>query len=391
MSERRRVPSSQPVPEPPLGAAAAGGPDVANEAPEWAYAVALAGLPYMAWDRLAALVVDGPPSQAWRRVLAGGAGAAWARAASSTSVAAVAAAHQRAGVAVHVHGAPGYPAALAGDHEAPPVVLCQGAPAALDGVLVGIVGTRRATGYGRDVARQFARELSEAGVGVVSGLALGIDGAAHEGALAAGAAPPVAVVGSGLDVVYPRRHADLWRRVGAAGVLVSEAPLGARPEPWRFPARNRLIAGLSSVVVVVESHAAGGSMHTVRAAAERGVTVMAVPGPVRSPASAGTNRLLADGCPPACDPGDVLVALALETAARPGVAPRPDARADARPAPAGEEATVLDLLGWEAVSLEDLVAATDLAPSRVAVALIHLEVHGWARGRGGWWERVAAT
>lgn len=352
--------------------------------PEWAYAAALAGLPYMAWDRLGALLGGRSPGGAWGWVVAGGAGSAWARAARATSVAEVEAAHRRAGVAVHVHGGAAYPAALAGDHEAPPVVFLQGSPAALDGVLVGIVGTRRATGYGRDVAYQFARELSEAGVGVVSGLALGIDGAAHEGALAAGAAPPVGVVGSGLDVVYPRRHAGLWRRVVVGGALVSEAPLGARPEPWRFPARNRLIAALSSVLVVVESHAAGGSMHTVRAAAERGVPVMAVPGPVRSPASAGTNGLLADGCAPACDPGDVLVALSLETAARP-------ARVDHRRPPVAEEAAVLDLLGWEAASLEDLLARTDLAPSRVAVALSRLEVAGWARGRGGWWERAAAT
>lgn len=351
--------------------------------PEWAYAAALAGLPYMAWDRLASLLGAGPPSAAWRRVAAGGVGAAWATAASTTSVAAVAAAHRREGVTVHIHGDPGYPAALADDHEAPPVVLRQGSPAALRGPRVGIVGTRRATGYGRDVARQLGRELSEAGVGVVSGLALGIDGAAHDGAVAARAAPPVGVVGSGLDVVYPRRHAELWRRVRAAGVLISEAALGARPEPWRFPARNRLIAALSDVLVVVESHLAGGSLHTVRAAAERGVTVMAVPGPVRSPASAGTNRLLADGCPPACDARDVLVALALETAG-------PSPRTDRRPSPAGEEATVLDLLGWEAVSLDELLAATDLAPARVAVALAHLEQHGWARGRGGWWERVGA-
>lgn len=351
--------------------------------PQWAYTAALAGLPYMAWDRLAALLVATPPSEAWRRVIAGGAGEAWAGAARSTSVAAVAAAHERAGAAVHVHGDPAYPAALAGDHEAPSAVFRQGSAAALDGVLVGIVGTRRATGYGRDVARQFGRELSEAGVGVVSGLALGIDGAAHEGALATGAAPPVAVVGGGLDMVYPRRHGDLWRRVAAAGAIVSEAPLGARPEPWRFPARNRIIAALSSVLVVVESHAAGGSMHTVKAAADRGITVMAVPGPVRSPASVGTNGLLADGCPPACDPGDVLVALALETAARP-------AKVDRRPPPTGEDAAVLGLLGWEAVGLDDLLGATDLAPSRLAVALTRLERDGWARGGGGWWERVAA-
>ena len=350
---------------------------------EWAYGAALAGLPYMAWDRLAALLGDGPPSAAWRRVAAGGAGGAWARAAAGVSVSVVEAAHRRAGVAVLLAGDTAYPPALAADHEAPPVLFVQGEIGVLGGPLVGIVGTRRATGYGRDVARQFGRELAAAGVGVVSGLALGIDGAAHEGAVAAAAAPPVAVVGSGLDVTYPRRHAGLWRQVAAAGVLLSEAPLGARPEPWRFPARNRLIAALAQVLVVVESHAAGGSMHTVKAAAERGVTVMAVPGPVRSPASSGTNRLLADGCPPACDPGDVLVALSLETAGWP-------MKPDLRPPPEGEESAVLDLLGWEAVSVDALLAATDLAPGRVAVALNRLEAAGWARGRGGWWERVPA-
>ena len=352
-----------------------------SAAPEWAYAAALAGLPYMAWDRLAALIAGGTASDAWRRVAAGRAGVAWARAARRVRVSEVAATHVRAGVAVHLHGSPGYPQALAADHEAPPVLLWRGASTALDGVLVGMVGTRRATGYGRDVARQFARELSEAGVGVVSGLALGIDGAAHEGAVAAGAAPPVGVVGSGLDVVYPRRHRDLWHRVAAAGLLLSEAPLGARPEPWRFPARNRLIAAVSSVLVVVESHAAGGSMHTVRAAAERGVTVMAVPGPVHSPASAGTNRLLADGCPPACDTGDVLVALALESAGHPPAA-------ETRPRPGPEEAEVLALVGWQAVRLEDVLAGTDLAAPRVAVALNRLQVDGWVRGGSGWWERI---
>jgi DNA processing protein len=170
----------------------------------------------------------------------------------------------------------------------------------------------------------------------------------------------------------------------AAGVLLSEAPLGVRPEPWRFPARNRLIAALADVLVVVESHPAGGSLHTVRAAAERGVTVMAVPGPVRSPASAGTNRLLSEGCPPACDADDVLVALALETSARP-------ARRDTRAIPQGTEAAVLQLLGWEAVSLDTVLAGTDLAPSRVALALARLEQEGWARGQGGWWERVTAS
>ena len=357
--------------------------EAGGELPDWAYGAALAGLPFMAWDRLAGLLEGRAPADAWARVLAGEAGAAWARAAAATSVPAVAEAHRRAGVSVHFHGRPGFPEALAADHEVPPVLAQLGSAAALHGPRVGIVGTRRATGYGRDVARQLGRELAEAGVAVVSGLALGIDGAAHEGAVAAAGAPPVGVVGSGLDVVYPRRHAELWRQVAGTGILLSEAPLGARPEPWRFPARNRLIAALSDVVVVVESHAAGGSLHTVRAAAERGVTVMAVPGPVRSPASAGTNGLLADGCPPARDTRDVLVALALETAGGP-------ARADHRPPPEGVEADVLSLLGWQATSLDVVLAGTDLPPSRVALALARLEQDGWARGRAGWWERVAA-
>ncbi|MDP9388770.1 MAG: DNA-processing protein DprA, partial [Actinomycetota bacterium] len=306
--------------------------------------------------------------------------------ARGTCVASIAAAHGHAGVAVCLHGAPGYPAPLAGDHQAPPVLFLRGDVAAVDGPRVAVVGTRGATGYGRDVARQLGRDLAAAGVRVVSGLALGIDGAAHQGALEAAGAPPVGVVGSGLDVVYPRRHADLWRRVAASGVLVSEAPLGARPEAWRFPARNRLIAALADVVVVVESPTAGGSLHTVRAAEERGRTVMAVPGPVGSRASAGANRLLSEGCPPACDADDVLVALSLETAGRPSVADR----RDRRPAPTGVDAEVLELLGWEAAALDDLLAATDLAPAAVTGALARLEELGWARGRAGWWERVTA-
>lgn len=360
--------------------------------PAWAFAAALAGLPFMGWDRLAGLLdaAGGDPRRAWRRVGAGAAGGAWARAAAGVSVEEVAAAHTRAGLGVHLRGDAGYPDVLAGDHQAPPLLFSLGESSALDARVprAGIIGTRRCTGYGRGVARDFGMELAAAGVAVVSGLALGIDGASHEGALRAGpgGAAPIAVVGSGLDVVYPRRHAELWRQVIAAGVIVSEAPLGARPEPWRFPARNRIIAALCDVLVVVESHPAGGSLHTVRSAEERGVTVMAVPGPVRSPASAGTNRLLSEGCPPACDVDDVLVALALETA---GAHPR-GSRPDPRPVPAEGDAAVLDVLGWEAMSLEEVLVRTGLPPGRLAVALAHLEQDGWARGTGGWWERVGA-
>src|SRR5947207_3064803 len=221
--------------------------------------------------------------------------------------------YDAAGVAVHLLGTDGYPPELADDHEAPAVLFSVGDLSALDGPRVAIIGSRRCTRYGRDVAFDLGRDLARAGVRVVSGLALGIDGAAHLGVLAAGggAAPPVAVVGSGLDVVYPRAHARLWSQVAEAGVVLSEAPLGARPEAWRFPARNRILAALADVVVVVESRAKGGSFHTVQAADLRGVPVMAVPGPVRSPVSCYTNELLVTGSPPARDIDDVLVALDL--------------------------------------------------------------------------------
>lgn len=360
--------------------------------PEWAYAAALAGLPHMGWQRLTQLLEGRSPAEAWDRVVAGGAGPSWAAAARSISVEAVAESHRVVGVSVHLRGTEGYPPALAGDHEAPPVLFRVGSLAALDVPSVGIVGTRRCTGYGTDVARHLGRELASTGVAVVSGLALGIDGAAHEGALAAGGAPPVAVVGNGLDVAYPRRHARLARQVTEVGAVLSEAPVGCRPEPWRFPARNRLIAALSAVVVVVESHRAGGSLHTVRAAEERGVTVMAVPGPIWSPASAGANQLLSEGCAPVCDAADVLVALSLETAGRPGgSAPAASARDQHRPAPSADGALVLDALGWQAVSVDHLLASTGLAPGRVSLALAHLERDGWARGRGGWWERVGGS
>jgi DNA processing protein len=189
-------------------------------------------------------------------------------------------------------------------------------------------------------------------------------------------------VGSGLDVVYPRGHAALWDDVASAGLLLSEAPLRARPEPWRFPVRNRVIAALSEVVVVVESPDKGGSHHTVEAAMARDRPVMAVPGSVRSPLSAYPNSLLADGCHPVRDSLDVLVALGLSTAGR-------QVRRDGRGAPAAEEAPVLDALGWEAATFDDLCARTGYAPGRVSVALARLQAGRWVAERGGWWEQVA--
>jgi DNA processing protein len=306
------------------------------------------------------------------------------------------AATRAAGVWTCGRGDEGYPARLADDPKPPAVLFGRGDLAALDGPQVAIVGSRRCTPYGRDVARQLGRELAAAGVGVVSGLALGIDGAAHEGALAAveggaGGAPPVGVVASGLDVVYPWRHRGLWEGVASAGVLLSEAPLGTPPERWRFPARNRIMAALADVVVVVESHLHGGSRHTVDAALARGRAVMAVPGSVRSPASAGTNALLAEGVAPARDTLDVLVALGLA-----GHAPLPRrststalrAGTDRRPRPTGLEAGVLDALGWEPATVDQLVDRTGASPGAVAVAVARLDAAGWLHRDGPCWAQV---
>jgi DNA processing protein len=290
-------------------------------------------------------------------------------------------AHLRAGVWVALAGGPAFPAALATDPDPPAVLFGRGDPDVLDGRRVGIVGSRRCTRYGRDLAHELGRDLAAEGVRIVSGLALGVDGAAHRGALGAGAAPPVAVVGSGLDVVYPRSHADLWEEVARCGLLLSEAPLGARPEPWRFPVRNRVIAALSEVVVVVESAEKGGSRHTVEAAMARDRPVMAVPGSVRSPVSAYPNGLLADGCHPARDAVDVLVALGLTSAGRVAV--------DDRRPPGPEEAPVLDALGWEPATFDDLCARTGRTPGQVGVALARLQGGGWVAERAGWWDRVA--
>ncbi len=361
--------------------------------PPEAFAAALAGLPAMGHRRLVGLLRQWTPEQAWRRVCEGRAddddssvSDLWCRRAAEIDIDDLWRDHLRAGVGVVWFGHGAYPQVLADDHQPPGVLFHRGDPGALDGRRVGIVGTRRCTRYGRELAHELGRDLAASGVRVVSGLAAGVDGAAHAGALAAGAAPPIAVVGSGVDVVYPRRNSQLWADVAAAGLLLSEAPLGAAPEPWRFPVRNRVIAALSEVVVVVESHIRGGSRYTVDAAAERSRTVMAVPGSVRNPASAYTNALIADGCPPARDSTDVLVALGLSSAAAAGAGV--GANAERRPVPGPVEAVVLDALGWEPASLEAVVVRSGLTPGEVMLALAHLERDGWVTSRHGWWERT---
>ena len=365
-----------------------------------ACAAALLDLPGMTPLRLARLLDGFGPVLAWHAVRAGthpgDRPRRFARAARAVVPAEVGARYRAAGVTLLVPDAAGYPSALAGDPGAPGVLGALGDPTVADGrPAVAVVGTRSATPYGASVAAELGRGLAESGVVVVSGLALGIDAAAHAGAREAGSdgVPPVAVVGTGLDVVYPRGNASLWRQVAERGAVLSEAPLGTPARPRVFPARNRIIAALADVVVVVECHGRGGSFHTVEAAARRAVPVCAVPGSVRSPASRGTNGLLVDGCAPVRDLDDVLTALALARGGR-RLEP-PDRRAPGHRSPEPH----LDGLGraeravWESVddtptTVETVLLRTDLAVATVGVAVEALVARGLLVEGAGWWSRA---
>lgn len=286
------------------------------------------------------------------------------------------------GVSVVVPGDADYPPQLLDDPRRPAVLFVRGDLGVLDARRVGIVGTRNATQRGRETAAMFGYELSAAGVVVVSGLAKGIDGAAHRGAIACEGSTPVGIVGNGLDRPYPKQHTDLWDAVAARGALISEWPPGTNPDAFRFPLRNRILAALVEVLVVVESRERGGSLITAREAAERGVEVFAVPGPVQSRASLGTNRLLCDGAAPATEVADVLMALGLDQR-RAG-----RSRFDARQRPRPDDLLIIEACRQRPRSLEDLAAESSSTLADVALSLARLEHAGWLRETGGWFEAI---
>ncbi len=288
------------------------------------------------------------------------------------------------GIVAHVAADDSFPALLRFDPQPPAVLFSRGDIDALDGRRVGIVGTRNATQGGRDTAAALGGGLAEAGVVVVSGLAKGIDGAAHRGALAVDGGRPVAVVGNGPDQPYPRVNATLWAAVCERGLLLSEWPPGTPPEPFRFPMRNRILAALCEVLVVVESRERGGSLITAEAAIERSVEVMAVPGSPRNRAAAGTNQLIRDGAAPVTGVGDVLVALGLDTRRAGAVT------YDPRPLPRGVEADVLAACRDQPRTLDDVVAEQAMPIAQAAMALARLERAGWVREAGGWFEAVVS-
>jgi DNA processing protein len=288
---------------------------------------------------------------------------------------------RRRGTRVWLAGTPEYP--IADDvPDRPAVLLAEGASIdALGAPRVAIVGTRAATPHGLADARERGAFCGAAGITVVSGMAIGIDGAAHDGVLGAGGCA-VGVVATGLDIEYPRRHVALYRRVRASGLVVGETGFGVRPIPGRFPVSNRIIAALAHVVVVVEATITGGARITAQFALDYGRPVLAVPGSRRNPAAAGTNALIADGAHPLVEWDDVLVALGLSPAAR-------DARVTTvRAAPGPDGAVVLRALGGEAATADQLLSRTGLSPERAAAAIVELERSGWLeRSQGALWPR----
>lgn len=295
-----------------------------------------------------------------------------------------------------------YPAALLQTADPPLALFAQGDPAWTARPMLAIVGSRHATAQGLDNARAFARHFSDAGWTVVSGLASGIDGAAHEGALA-GTGGTVAVVGTGLDTVYPARHRKLAERIRARGLILSEYGPGTPPLPPHFPRRNRIIAGLSAGTLVVEATLQSGSLITARLAAECGREVFAIPGSIHAPQARGCHALIRQGAKLVETAQDVLEELQslaaplaraqaappLTLAGSPDAAVRDDHRDDLR-----DDATapLLQALGHDPVTLDALCARTGWDPALLNVKLLELELDGQvARLPGGLFQRRAGV
>ena len=275
----------------------------------------------------------------------------------------------------------GYPPRLATLDDAPPVLGVRGAPETLMRPMIAIVGSRNASGAGLKFAGQLARDLGEAGFVVISGLARGIDQAAHRATIASGT---VAVLAGGHDRIYPPEHEGLLAALLEHGAAISEMPFGHVPRARDFPRRNRLISGAALGVVVVEAAHRSGSLITARMAAEQGREVFAVPGSPLDPRAAGTNDLIKQGATPTTEASDVINAVApiMERPVALG-ASEPDGEPLDFEAGASERARVIDLLGPSPISLDDLIRMSDASPAIVRSVLLELELAGRLERHGG--------
>jgi DNA processing protein len=285
-----------------------------------------------------------------------------------------------AGVTIVPFNDAGYPARLRMIADPPPVLYIKGALADRDERAVAIVGSRSASDYGRRIARDLARGLVSLGFTVVSGMARGIDGAAHEGALQSGGRT-IAVLGSGVDQAYPPEHQGLYRRTAENGAVISELPVGSRPVAFNFPARNRIISGLSLGVVVVEATEKSGSLITAASALEQGREVFAVPGEVGASRSRGTHRLIRQGAKLVETVDDIIEEIAPQLARRgsPGPTPvkvlPPDARADTR--------KIFELLREKSLQIDEIIERSGLPAGQVLEILLDLELGGFVRQAPG--------
>ncbi len=278
------------------------------------------------------------------------------------------------GVRLLTWQSPGYPRLLLQIHDPPPVLYVKGSIVENDAWAVAVVGTRRASSYGREVTRQLAASLARSGITIVSGMARGIDGEAHRAALEAGGRT-IAVLGCGVDVIYPPEHRNLAAEIAAHGALVSDYPMGTKPEGRNFPPRNRIISGLSLGVLVVEAGRRSGAHITADFAAEQGRDVFAVPGSILARGSAGTNRLVQDGAKVVLGPEDILEELNLTM-----VVEQVEAR---QVLPADEtEAVLLSHLSTEPVHVDELQRQLELPIAQVSSTLALMELKGMVRQVG---------
>lgn len=293
-----------------------------------------------------------------------------------------------------------YPSTLLQAADPPLLLFAQGRLDLLAKPAVAVVGSRHPSPQGRDNAYAFAKALSDAGVTVVSGLALGVDGAAHQGALDGGQGSTIAVVGTGLDVVYPKSHQALTQRLAEQGLLLSEFTLGTPPLQANFPKRNRIVAALSRATLVVEAAVQSGSLITARLAAEMGREVLAIPGSIHSPQARGCHALIKQGAKLVETAQDVLDELRLEVAlggASGGLSAsqasdRSVAGADDAPDQDPDQDAILAAMGYDPVSQEALSARTGLGAADLGARLLELELMGQvARLPGQLFQRVAAA
>ncbi len=281
----------------------------------------------------------------------------------------------RLGIQVLTWDSPDYPALLREVHDAPPVLYVLGQLLPRDAWALAVVGTRRVTAYGREVTSRLAGELGRCGVTVVSGLARGVDSVAHRAALEAGGRT-IAVLGSGLDVIYPAENRKLAQQIAAQGALVSDYPLGTRPEASNFPARNRIISGLALGTLITEAGIGSGALITADFALEQGREVFAVPGSILSRSAGGTNSLIQQGAKLVTGVQDILEELNLTM-----IAEQQEAREILPANPT--EASLLGVLSAEPLHIDEIARGTNLPVADVSAALTMMELKGMVRHAGG--------